>query len=146
MTCAGQLLPIADDQELFQVIGTTYGGDGETTFALPNLTAFPPPPSPLAAPGSSLYFISIFGMFEAPGALLGTVQLFPDNVLTRGWATCAGQLLQIAQHQALYSLLGNTFGGDGQTTFALPDLRQHNVPPGTQYYICISAMPPQRPS
>jgi microcystin-dependent protein len=41
----------------------------------------------------------------------------------RGWALCGGQLLQINQNQALFSLLGTTFGGDGQVTFALPDLR-----------------------
>lgn len=41
----------------------------------------------------------------------------------RGWAFCYGQLLPIAQNQALFSLLGTTYGGDGRTTFALPDLR-----------------------
>jgi microcystin-dependent protein len=41
----------------------------------------------------------------------------------RGWAMCNGQLLPINQNQALFSLLGTTFGGDGQTNFALPDLR-----------------------
>ncbi|MCC6536130.1 MAG: phage tail protein [Bryobacterales bacterium] len=40
-----------------------------------------------------------------------------------GWAICQGQLLPIAQNEALFSLLGNTYGGDGQTTFGLPDLR-----------------------
>ena len=41
----------------------------------------------------------------------------------RGWATCSGQLLAIAQNQALFALLGTTYGGNGTTTFALPDLR-----------------------
>ena len=41
----------------------------------------------------------------------------------RGWATCDGQILPINQHQALFSLLGTTYGGDGRTNFALPDLR-----------------------
>ncbi|HQU86245.1 MAG TPA: tail fiber protein [Pyrinomonadaceae bacterium] len=41
----------------------------------------------------------------------------------KGWAFCNGQLLQISQHNALFSLLGTTYGGDGKTTFALPDLR-----------------------
>jgi microcystin-dependent protein len=41
----------------------------------------------------------------------------------RGWALCSGQVLAIAQNQALFSLLGTTYGGNGQTTFALPDLR-----------------------
>lgn len=45
------------------------------------------------------------------------------NFPPRGWAQCNGQLLPINQNQALFSLLGTTFGGNGQTTFALPDLR-----------------------
>jgi microcystin-dependent protein len=45
------------------------------------------------------------------------------NFAPRGYSTCAGQILSIAQNTALFSLLGTTFGGNGQTTFALPDLR-----------------------
>jgi microcystin-dependent protein len=45
------------------------------------------------------------------------------NFAPRGYATCAGQILSIAQNTALFSLLGTTFGGNGQTTFALPDIR-----------------------
>ena len=48
----------------------------------------------------------------------------------KSWAYCAGQLLPVAQNQALFSLLGTTFGGDGRNTFALPDLRGR-VPVGT---------------
>lgn len=51
------------------------------------------------------------------------IMLFGGNFAPRGWAFCSGQLLPIAQNQALFSLLGTTFGGNGQTTFALPDLR-----------------------
>jgi len=47
----------------------------------------------------------------------------PYNFAPRGWAFCNGQLLPINQNQALFSLLGTTYGGNGQTTFALPDLR-----------------------
>jgi microcystin-dependent protein len=54
---------------------------------------------------------------------LGCVFLFAGNFAPRGYAFCAGQLLSIAQNTALFSLLGTTYGGDGQTTFALPDLR-----------------------
>lgn len=55
--------------------------------------------------------------------LLGQIQIFGFNFPPRGWAFCDGQLLPISQYQALFSLLGTTFGGDGRTTFALPDLR-----------------------
>lgn len=54
---------------------------------------------------------------------LGTVNLFAGNFAPRGWAIASGQILPIAQNTALFALLGTTYGGNGQTTFALPDLR-----------------------
>lgn len=54
---------------------------------------------------------------------LGQIILVPYNFAPRGWAFCNGQLLPISQNTALFSLLGTTYGGNGQTTFALPDLR-----------------------
>lgn len=55
--------------------------------------------------------------------LLGQIMLFAGNFAPRGWAFCDGQLLAISQNSALFSILGTTYGGDGRTTFALPDLR-----------------------
>ena len=54
---------------------------------------------------------------------LGMIRAFAFQIVPKGWAACNGQLLPINQNQALYSLLGTTFGGDGRTNFALPDLR-----------------------
>lgn len=54
---------------------------------------------------------------------LAQIMLFGGNFAPRGWAFCNGQILSISQNTALFSLLGTTFGGNGQTTFALPDLR-----------------------
>ncbi|WP_262249950.1 phage tail protein [Parapedobacter soli] len=54
---------------------------------------------------------------------LGQIIMVGFNFAPRGWAFCNGQLLSIAQNTALFSLLGTTYGGDGKTTFALPDLR-----------------------
>ena len=54
---------------------------------------------------------------------LGQISLFGFNFAPRGWAMCDGQLMAINQNQALFSLLGTTYGGDGISTFALPDLR-----------------------
>jgi microcystin-dependent protein len=51
------------------------------------------------------------------------IRIFPFNFAPRGWAWCDGQLLPISQNTALFSLLGTTYGGDGKTTFALPDLQ-----------------------
>ncbi|MBN7816489.1 phage tail protein [Algoriphagus pacificus] len=54
---------------------------------------------------------------------IGQIELFGFNFPPRGWATCSGQLLPISSYTALFSLLGTTYGGDGRTTFALPDLQ-----------------------
>ncbi|GGO81517.1 tail Collar domain-containing protein [Marinobacterium nitratireducens] len=54
---------------------------------------------------------------------IGEIRMVGFNFAPRGWAFCQGQLLPIAQNQALFSLLGTTYGGDGRSTFALPDLR-----------------------
>lgn len=54
---------------------------------------------------------------------IGEIRLFAGNFAPRNWAFCAGQILSIAQNTALFSILGTTYGGNGQTTFGLPDLR-----------------------
>lgn len=54
---------------------------------------------------------------------IGEVRMFAGNFAPRGWAFCNGQLMPIAANTALFSLLGATYGGDGKSTFALPDLR-----------------------
>jgi microcystin-dependent protein len=55
------------------------------------------------------------------------IRIFPFNFAPKGWAFCDGQLLAISQNTALFSLLGTTYGGDGKSTFALPDM-QGNAP------------------
>lgn len=71
-------------------------------------------------------------LVEAPSSLqesafsngsLGEVRMFAGNFAPRGWAFCNGQLLPISQYSALFSILGTTYGGDGRTTFALPDMK-----------------------
>jgi microcystin-dependent protein len=54
---------------------------------------------------------------------IGEVRMFGGNFAPLGWAFCNGQLLSIAEYDTLFSLIGTNYGGDGQTTFALPDLR-----------------------
>lgn len=54
---------------------------------------------------------------------LGEIRMFAGNFAPRGWAICDGQILPISRNTALFALLGTTYGGDGRTTFALPDLR-----------------------
>lgn len=64
--------------------------------------------------------------------MMASIMLFAGNFAPRGWAFCEGQLLSIDQYQALFSLLGTTYGGDGRTNFKLPDLRGRvPIGPGT---------------
>lgn len=78
------------------------------------------------------YIIATDGVFPSrgPGGALGTnnvilgeIKMFAGNFAPRGYELCNGQILPIASYTALFSLLGTTYGGDGRTTFALPDLR-----------------------
>ena len=165
LECDGRLLNISDYELLFTKIGTTYGGNGETTFALPDLRGrtiigsqtgtdlgiavgegemkigqdnLPTNmggdgvPIDNQGPGLTLNFlIALQGIFPSRdgGSLdptvpvLGEIMVSASNDVPSGFALCAGQLLPINQNQALFSLLGTTYGGNGQTNFALPDLR-----------------------
>ena len=75
------------------------------------------------------YIICLSGMYPSPGGglqqgpLTGEIKLFAGTWAPAGWAICNGQIMSIAQNTALFSILGTSFGGNGQTTFALPDLR-----------------------
>ena len=211
--CNGQLLSISQNSALFSLIGTYYGGNGSSNFALPNLQAcvplgtgqgpglslrntgdtggsavvtllqseipshnhslranasdgtsnnpanlvyasnaendhvFSPAAGELSLGGNTLsaaggnlphnnlppyqvfnVCIALTGIYgSASGQYLGEIKLFAggyNSVLQdNGWAVCNGALLSISQNDALFNLLGTTFGGDGVQTFALPDLR-----------------------
>lgn len=72
------------------------------------------------------YCIALQGIFPSRNSsepFIGELDIFGFNFPPRGWATCDGQLLPINQYTALFSLLGTMYGGNGQTNFALPDLR-----------------------
>lgn len=204
--CDGRLLPISQNSALFSVIGTTYGGDGVTSFAVPDLrgrsvvhpgtttrlgdqrgtpthtltpaelpvhqhagrattaaadrgapsgarwaTTTEPQYAPAAQvamagqtaasagdrqpvenrpPSLALtYAIATEGLFPSPDSgmaaepLCAEIRLFAGNRLPGGWAACDGTQVPVNQNQMLFALLGATFGGDGRTIFALPDLR-----------------------
>ncbi|MCG8476543.1 MAG: tail fiber protein [Cytophagales bacterium] len=64
--------------------------------------------------------------------VIGEIRLFGGNFAPRNWAFCEGQLLSISSNQALFSIIGTTYGGDGRTTMGLPDLRGRSaIHPGT---------------
>jgi microcystin-dependent protein len=215
MFCEGQLLPISEYTELFDAIGTTYGGDGESSFALPDLRGRAPvdqgsvsdqtfklgqsggteavaltvaqlpahthpfhavdgPPTQTAPANAALargprvdvrpygtdqpvvslapaaigpsggsqphanvqpfvainFIIAVSLMYPTDGPFISEIGIFPFDFMPRDWAPCNGQLLPIGENTALFSLIGSVFGGDGTTTFALPNL-QGSTPIGT---------------
>jgi microcystin-dependent protein len=76
---------------------------------------------------------------------IGTILLFAFNYAPEGWLPCNGNQLRVIEYQALFSLLGPTYGGDGKTTFALPNLTGKEPIPGLAYYICVQGTYPPRP-
>jgi len=236
-TCSGQLIPINQNQALFSLLGTNYGGNGQTNFALPDIRGRVPvgigqgnglrswtlgemigeenhtltipetpahnhklaattskgnhdlpagkilaldsasvpsyvtsqPTTPMnntavqntggsqrhnnTSPYLSLNFcIALVGVFPSPNKdnespsrnfdpYVAEISIFPFNFAPRGFMPCNGQLYPIAQNTALFSLLGTTYGGNGQSNFALPDLRGrmpvhtgYSNGPGLSYY------------
>lgn len=86
------------------------------------------------------YIIALGGVFpchsgcggQFNSAMIGEIKLFSGNYPPDGWAFCDGQILQISSNNALFAIIGTTYGGNGQTTFGLPDLRSAvPIQPGT---------------
>jgi microcystin-dependent protein len=177
--CNGQILPINQNQALFSLLGTMFGGDGRVTFALPdlrgrtaigsgqgpglsnrlpgeepgveNVTLNPlqlpthdhtaPVPGGVTGitggnqpfdnmqPSLGLnYLINLQGIFPTSGSAsedgyLGEVTMFAGTFAPIGTHFADGSLLPINQNQALFALLGTSYGGNGTTNFSLPDLR-----------------------
>ncbi len=75
---------------------------------------------------------------------LGQIVLFPYGFAPMGWLVCNGQVLNVMQYQAVFSLIGNKFGGNGSTTFCVPNLQGAEPVPGMGYYICMQGLYPVR--
>jgi microcystin-dependent protein len=75
---------------------------------------------------------------------LGQIQLLPYNFAPSGWAFCEGQELSISQNTALFSLLGTMYGGNGTSTFALPNLKGKEPDPNMHYCIALVGIFPSR--
>ena len=78
--------------------------------------------------------------------LIGQIAIFPWDWAPREWAKCDGQLLSISQYTALFALIGTEFGGNGQTTFALPKMSPIKTENGGDlaYYIALQGIFPAR--
>lgn len=75
---------------------------------------------------------------------IGQIQLFPYSFVPNQWSICDGSSIDIAHNQVLYALIGTTFGGDGTTTYNLPDLRGKEPAEGLTYCIAMVGMFPSR--
>jgi microcystin-dependent protein len=151
MVADGTTLSIGAHVDLFMTIGTLFGGDGQADFMLPDMTGMAAYGAGQAGgvtvdvggkvagavPGIGLnYLISTNGIYPTSGGaggfpdnqqVLGQILAFGGLDAPKGWALCDGSLLPIAANKPLFTLIGTSFGGDGKTNFALPDLRGKRV-------------------
>lgn len=147
--CDGALVPISTNEALFSLIGTKFGGNGRTNFALPDMRG--------REPIKQLsYVIAIDGAFPGrPQRIKGggtpplvgqllLVPYLPAFVPPAGWLAANGQLVNIKNNELLYSVVGTTFGGNGQTNFALPDLRGREPIKGLTYLIATTGRYPRQ--
>ncbi len=144
----GSLLGVPQTYRLFEVLGTAFGGNGTTDFALPDMKGAAPvgagqgqglenvrlgQKTSGAVRGVGLnYVIALTGTyppmtgtasFPETGQYIGQLLPYAGSTAPAGWAFCDGSMLQIAEYQELFNLILTTYGGDGETTFAVPDLR-----------------------
>jgi microcystin-dependent protein len=115
----GSSQSVTDNNQLFMVIGTTFGGDGHTSFALPNITS----PFP-----NITYLIAIKGTLPTPGSgssqrFAGQIGMFAGSITPTGWHVADGSVIPISDSNVLFSTIGTTFGGDGKNTFGLPNIQ-----------------------
>ena len=121
MSCDGSVLSIAENDMLFMTIGSTYGGDGERTFAVPDLRA--------VAPKNCQYCIAVRGYFGELGydGIVGETFFAANDRSERNIKECAGQSFAKSQYMLLNTYMGTRFGGDDKN-FKLPDLRSKTTP------------------
>ena len=133
--CNGRVLPIAEYDALFSRLRNTFGGDGESTFGVPDLRAI--------APKNCQYGISLEGDYEPDvhQMIVGQTMVSAFSLNTRGLMECAGQSLSTAQYRFLETLMGTRFGGDGTNNFNLPDLRS-KAPANCTYIMDVLGLDP----
>ena len=147
----GRLLSISEYPAQFRVIGTTYGGDGVTSFAMPKVA--------MATEGGGATLkacVTIRGSYPPPPGnppsvflYLGQIEFLAMSSCPAGWLPADGGLLQKDQYGNLFSVLGTTYGGDGKTNFAVPKVAAMRTASGAMLTPCIEAAgaaPPRPPA
>ncbi len=138
--CDGRTMIKLQNQALFSLIGTTFGGNGTTNFNVPNLSS--------KAPISGMkYYMATSGMYGVDSATpaIGEVCLFPDSMVqgtSTMWKLCDGSVISTAQYSSLFSLIGINYGGNGNTNFNIPNLSAKNPISGLHYYIAVDGIYP----
>ena len=141
--CDGRSLQIADYQTLYSLLGTKFGGDGMTTFNLPDLRGMEPNPWVkycIATEG-------IYPVLDGGGGnemFIGQIVMFPFPYDTSGFMRCDGRILQINQYNALFSLIGTNYGGNGVNDFKIPDMRKMSPNKNIWYHIYTFGILPSR--
>ncbi len=93
----------------------------------------------------ALSLLPLKNVFASSEPFIGEISMFAGSFSPRNFAFCEGQILSISQHSSLFSLLGTTYGGDGRTTFALPNLKeQEKSLNGVRYIISLKGIYPSR--
>lgn len=138
INCDGRLIPTSKNETLFTVLGTTFGGDGENTFAVPDLTEITPP--------NCKYCIAIKGTSNEDfyQGIIGETFLSVARPHTRNVMECTGQSLRKEQAPLLLMFIGSRFGGDGAKNFNLPDM-SGKAPAGLRYSMAVQGNDPNFP-
>jgi len=118
--CNGQSILRGQYFKLFERIGTAFGSEDAGSFNVPNLAPLRPTAGP---PAAWCILGDTPGLADAPDGLVGEVRLFayePKEAVAQTWLPCDGRALSIRGNEELFALIGNSFGGDGVSTFGLP--------------------------
>jgi microcystin-dependent protein len=133
--CDGSVLPISENDALFDMLRDTYGGDGLNTFAVPDLRA--------VAPKNCNYCIAVrgyYGELRYEG-IIGETFFAPSQPSERNVKECAGQPLAKSQYMLLNTYMGTRFGGDDKN-LKLPDLRSKTTP-NPKYVMAVEGSTPE---
>ena len=135
MFCDGSVIPISENDALFDMLRNTYGGDGENTFAVPDLRSI--------APKNCNYCIAVRGSYGGLRyeGIVGETFFAPSQPSQRDLKECAGQSLAKSQYMLLDTFMGTRFGGDAKN-LNLPDLRS-KTSPDPKYVMAVEGNTPQ---
>ena len=135
--CDGRILPIFQNQRLFNLIGFTFGGDHQSSFAVPDLTA--------VAPKNCRYCLSLIdsrsSLDRYEGVLGETFALPTKSQAASNLVACEGQSFTAADYDSLAMYMGDRFGGDG-VDLKLPDLKGKPLATDYRYVICVEGNDP----